>query len=425
MQELASVFRAYAELMHSVGHGVDQGAVADFLSEGRDDRSLLRSTIAGSIEEAADEPCPEAVQEMRQLLDGLVEQLSAALDRGDEDQAALPPEELLERIAGSSEEQRRRLADAVASNGHSRFIQPLYSSADQLRSLLLEREEDADEFALVKLVPYLRGRLWERGLDLSSDQIRELLEGEADGERVPTCLCEILRGLNGQFRKGLIPLEELVGDNDPDQWLEQARRKLLFRSHSAMHKAIAEATSLKYDCVHKALSGREKAKRIQAEIKYALDLWLKAAEEGHDIDVNDDYRGIPVEKTCGLLAALEERFDTKEALYRQISQQTGIKAGSVRRYFQRNGQLKYAPLCVYRYAKKLAAGGNGKVQQKQSYLAEDRTRRVAARLSRRARRLLRRWREEDEDPELELEFRETRHELIAAIKERWRTMPAA
>jgi hypothetical protein len=231
----------------------------------------------------------------------------------------------------------------------------------------------------------------------------------------------IVRGVNGEFRKELVPLEQMVGDADPDEWLEDARARLLFRSHSAMHKAIAEATSLKYDCIHKALSGKEKAKRVQSEIKYCLEDWLRDMDSGQDPDIDEQYRGVPVEMTAGLLPALERAFGTKEELYRHISERTGVKAGSVRRYFQDNGQLKYSPLSVYECARRLAEGKE-ETPAVRSYLSDKRTRQIAYSLAGKARKALAQLRMVGESAELEAEFKDLRRALIAAMKERRRSL---
>jgi hypothetical protein len=295
------------------------------------------------------------------------------------------------------------------------------------RRLLRERH-DPESLAMVKLAPYLREQLRRRGFSVSEQEIREFFDEESE-RQVPWCLKSIMAGVNGQFSTGLIPLEEMVGEEDPAEWLERVRQKLLFRSHSAMHKAIAEATSLKYDCVHKALSGSKKAKRIQAEIKYCLNRWLQEVEAGRDPRVDDEYRGVPVEWTCALLPQLEERFDSKEEIYRVISEKTDIKAGSVRRYFQSNGQLKCAPLTVYRLARRMAAGPGSSAAVRRrparsSYLTDQQTRRTARKLAAKVNAALRRWRADGADPDLEVEYRQLRRTLIMAIKEQRSALPA-
>jgi len=220
----------------------------------------------------------------------------------------------------------------------------------------------------------------------------------------------------------LIPLTDLVGDEDPALWLEKTREKLLFRSHCAMHKAIAEATGLKYDCVHKALSGRQKAHRIHPDIKRCLDGWLESAERGADLGVDEKYRGVPVTKLQALLPALELRFKTKERLYRFFAEKVGVTTTSVRRYFQMQGPLRYVPLKVYELARHIA-GGNGSAGPIQSYLEDVQIRRAAERIARKANEALRRWRQE-RDEGCEIEYKQLRRMLIAVLKEQSPTVAA-
>ncbi len=137
---------------------------------------------------------------------------------------------------------------------------------------------------------------------------------------------------------------------------------------------------------------------------------------------------MPVEWTCALLTQLEEAFQSKEEIYRVISEKTGIKAGSVRRYFQSNGQLKCAPLTVYRLARKLTtrAGSAAPVRRHPratSYLTDRATRQTAGRLAARVNAALQRWQAHNGDQELELEYRQLRLSLIVAIKEQQSAVP--
>ncbi|MFO7956271.1 MAG: hypothetical protein R6X33_04160 [Candidatus Brocadiia bacterium] len=421
VEDLKGKYVAYVDLMAAVGHTVNQAALADHLADKPENRAPVLSALDRGEERAP----AEAVDRMSRLTEKLSSDLWGMLE-GEGDSPA-SPQEVVKAVRSASHGLKDRMADALALNGHSGYIQPRYMDAEELDEILREREAaDKGELALVKLVPYLCEELSRRGYDVDQAQVESWFTPERSDQQVPYCLKRLLRSLNGEFSTGLIPMEELVGEKDPDEWLEDVRERLLFRSHSAMHKAIAEASTLKYDCVHKALSGRQKAKRIQAEIKYCLDKWLEEVDESPHPDIDDDYRGVPVEWTCDLLPALETRFDTKEELYRCISEKTGIKAGSVRRYFQSNGQLKYAPLSVYRYARKLADKTEARSDEEPtSYLDDSCTRRVAFQLAQKASAALRQWKMQKDDPELEMEFKELRRELIAAIKEGWHKVPSA
>lgn len=212
----------------------------------------------------------------------------------------------------------------------------------------------------------------------------------------------------------LIPLSELTGDTDPDEWLEWVRRKLKFRSHCAMHRALAEATGLKYSSIHKALSGQDKANRIREPVKDYLERWLERVNEGKDINVDDSHRAVPVEELQKLLPRLNRKFRTKEELYRCIAKHTSAGLASVRRYFLANEQLKHAPLGVYRFARKLARQ-LPEADAPDSYLSDERIREKAACIAQEANEALRYWRAAH-DREAKSEYKELRYALIATLK---------
>mgnify|MGYP000008086720 CR=1 FL=1 len=212
----------------------------------------------------------------------------------------------------------------------------------------------------------------------------------------------------------LIPLSDLTGETDPDEWLEWARKKLKFRSHCAMHRALAEATGLKYSTIHKALSGRDKANRIRSPIKKYMDRWLEKVEEGKDINVDDEHRAVPVERLQKLLPRLNRKFRTKEEMYRCIAKHTSAGLASVRRYFLANGDLKHAPLSVFRFARKLARQ-LPEADAPDSYLSDERIRQTAGRIAEEANEALRYWRSAH-DSEARSEYKDLRYDLIATLK---------
>jgi hypothetical protein len=213
-----------------------------------------------------------------------------------------------------------------------------------------------------------------------------------------------------------IPWNVLVGDQEPDAWLEMARRALLFHSHSAMHQAIAQASGLSYHTVHKCLSGSRKPRRIPRAISTCLTGWLDCLAAGGAPDIPDEFRAVPADRMQGLLPALLARCSTKSAIYEALAQRTGVQPTTMRRYFCDNGQACYAPLPVYRAAQELAAPACPPARDS-SYLADEQTRRLAYRLADRLRAVLSRWKCNGPDPDLELEYRRLRRTLISTIKE--------
>ncbi len=427
--EFTRLCRLYEGLLQAVGLRLDEAALADHLGEDAEEAEQIRLLMGRSGEDddlpEGDEVPGRVVEAMSGMEEAVAAELrGAAAGLGTDLPAG--DELLAESLQALPEGDRDRLADALLLKGQGAFVRARYTDVPAFHASLA-KHHDPECLAMVKLVPYLREQLRVRGFSVSDEAIEGFFDPAAQGS-VPHCLKTIMASVNGQFSTGLIPLDDMVGEADPADWLEEARQKLLFRSHSAMHKAISEATSLKYDCVHKALSGNKKAKRIQAEIKYCLDRWLGEVEAGREPQIDDDYRGVPVEWTCSLLTQLEDAFQSKEEIYRVISEKTGIKAGSVRRYFQSNGQLKCAPLTVYRLARKLTSrsGTAAPVRRRPratSYLADRETRQTAGRLATRVNAALRRWKEHTGDQELELEYRQLRLSLIVAIKEQQSTVP--
>ncbi len=223
--------------------------------------------------------------------------------------------------------------------------------------------------------------------------------------------------MNRDGANRLITWRELVGTHDIDRWLEHARRKLLFRSHAAMHRAIAAATTLTYHAVHKALSGGHRPRRLPVGIRECLHGWLRIAAAGRAIEAADEHRAVPVARMRALLPALLEQFGTKVAICRALSERTGVRVGTLRRYFYRDGQVGSAPLAVYCEARALVdAAANANWQRRDSYLRDAATRQAAEDLAKRCRRKLELMQQQD-DPAVEAEYRELRLALIATVKE--------
>lgn len=222
--------------------------------------------------------------------------------------------------------------------------------------------------------------------------------------------------------KRLIGWRELVGSEDPDEWLERTRRRLLFHSHTSMHKALAEATGLTYHAIHKTLSGSRRPDRLPAVLKETLDRWLQATDEAREREIADEHRSVPVERMCRLLPALLKAYDTKAALCRALSERTGVRPDTIRRYFRESSPVSSAPLAVYRAARELTPGSSDGGSERDSYLARPETCRVARRLSGRCKRVLRRLRDGG-DPRLRERYRRLRRSLIVAIKEQRKAVP--
>ena len=432
-------YDAYVSLLGALGHDIDEKAILEHVTECPEQLHALRGVISawrsghlnGEMLNAA------VVDRMERLRESLAEMIGPEARRlmGNAN-GQYSAEGLPELLRALPETRRDHLADLVLFDGHRGMVRPRFISVEAFQQLLSDFAGQ-QTIARRKLIRHMRREFHRRGIEMSPDTIEERFRPNPAVRTMPWCAKQVLRHAGDEFRTGLIPIEDLVGNEDPDRWLERAQHALQFRSQSAMHKAIAEATDLSYDCIHKALSGKDKAERIQAHIKQCLDRWLETAARGNEIGARDEYRGVPVEELCALLPALTGRFDTKEALYRAVAEQTGVRAGSVRRYFQNDGKLKFAPLSVYRVAKQLSgepADGDhctASVPRPADERRGNRQRPLRhdsiSSLARRARRALGEWHRHRDDPQCEDRFRQARLDLIARLDHRRHTdrCPAA
>ncbi len=244
--EFTRLCRLYRGLLQAVGLQLDEAALADHLARDADEAEQIRLLMGRSEDDdlpEEDEVPGRVVEALGEMEEAVAAELrSAAAAMG----ADLPAgDELLSASLQSlTEGDRDRLADALLLNGQGAFVQPRYTDVPTFHASLTA-DHDPECLALVKLVPYLREQLRMRGFSLTEEAIEGFFDPGARGS-VPHCLKTIMASVNGQFSTGLIPLGDMVGEQDPADWLEDVRQKLLFRSHSAMHKAISEATSLKY-----------------------------------------------------------------------------------------------------------------------------------------------------------------------------------
>lgn len=406
--DVGTVCEKYVFLLEALGYRVNQAALKAHLGG--------KSEEKGRSAKRPDGPNGSAGRRrIQSLYDNLGDLLAAELaaDRSLFNGKALDEEEIRRVLGAAAPERRQTLARAIESGMHAPFVGPREMPIGDFHRLLKEYAQ-GQSIARTKLIEHLRGQFAARGIEMSFDAIEERFRSNTKVRSMPACAEEIIRALGPEFRTGLIPIEEMTGERDPQEWLDEVRAKLHMRS-SAMHKAIAEATGLKYDAVHKALSGKKKAQRIQGGIKECLDRWLAAVEKGEPIDVNPEYRGCAVEDLRRLLPALAGRFRSKEAVYRQLSRMVAIKPGSIRRYFQGSGKILCVPLNLFECAQSLASGQPS--IRRRSYLDNQHIRMRAYALADRANRILRAWHENDENDELEMEFRNLRLSIIVTMKE--------
>jgi hypothetical protein len=413
VSHVAETYSKYVFLLRSLGFEVDRKALTGRLLDG------LAAPSAGLLDAGADPAAkapPELVGRVSELYQDLGDRIAGTLKilRDLFNGKALDEDRISKELAAASRARRARLGTDLASSPHAACATREEMPVEEFH-LLLRDYARGQSIARTKLIEHLRAEFETRGIEMSFDAIEERFRSNTKVRSIPACVHEIFRGLGDGFRTGLVPIEEMVGDRDVQEWLDETRDTLRFRSDSAMHKALAEATGLKYDAVHKALSGKKKARRIQLSISETLHGWLSETEAGRDIDVAPEHRAAPAEALRRVLPDLLKRFRSKEAVYRQLSRSVGIKPGSVRRYFQSLGTVKSVPLPLYQAARRLAAGGPSR--EPRSYLENPRTRRVAFNLAEKAGTVLREWQKDHDNGDLEAEFKDLRRALIRILKE--------
>jgi len=424
-KEFVRAYERYASLAGTLGLTVDESRLLRRVAGERQDREQLAQVLgAHRVQELNGQRVSrQAVERMQKLCEGLAGQLERDVRRlsgttGEE--VAGDVGKTLELLAELPETRRDELADRLLLNGHRDLFKPRYISVEEFQELLRQFARD-QTVARQRLICHLRKEFKRRGIDMSCDTIEERFRAKPAVRTMPYCVKQIFRNLGDEFRTGLIPIEHMVGDEGPEQWLRRVQRVLRFRSQSAMHKAISQATGVSYDSIHKALSGKRKAKRIQAQVKACLDDWLEKAVRGEPLDIDDEHRGVPVEEMCALMPPLLNAFGTKEAVYRALAKATGVRPGSIRRYFQNDGLLRFAPLSVYRTAREMADKMPAAAQQV-CPMPPRAGRTTIGRIAKKAEQALHRWRRRKEDPELEREFKDLRRALIIKLQERRRSL---
>jgi len=266
----------YASLLEALGYEVEEAKVLERVSDAPRARARLKGFLRAYRNGVLNGALVEV--EFCERVEGLLADLTAklepeALRLAGQRRAAdadANPASLAHLVAGLAETRRDWLADIVALTDHRDFVKSRKMPVEEFQELLWDFAGD-QTLARQKLVAHLRDELLRRGVDMSCEAIEERFRSDPAVRTAPACVKQIMKGLGDEFRTGLVPVRHLLGDEDADEWLGRVQDKLMFKSQSAMHKAIAEATGLSYDCIHKALSGRKKTKRIHVEVKRCLE----------------------------------------------------------------------------------------------------------------------------------------------------------
>jgi hypothetical protein len=251
---------------------------------------------------------------------------------------------------------------------------------------------------------------------MSANTIEERFRRHTKVRTMPACVREILRGLDGRFLTGLIPIEEMTGGEDPNAWLERMRETLGFRSHCAMHKALAEQTEINYESVHKALTGPHKAQRIQKRIADCFTAWRESLEKGNRPALKEAYLGTDAEKVGEILTELTRYYPSKEEMYADVASTLGMKPSSVKRYHAAKLQVKLISTASYERLRQHLEDVRHH-RPKRSYLNDQRRRTLAYDLFGRLSKVDELRKDRPANDSLQTEYKALRLRLIAAIKE--------
>ncbi len=429
IHDLIAAVSAYEGLLTAVGLKVDRAALRRRVAEaaGYDGPTKMlfseahakkhpTHTAPECLRRALDQLTADAVRRLRRRLNG-----ASPKGRG-----RVTAEVLIQAIGKMASDQRQALGEALLKTPHGEIVRRPEISIEQFQGLLREYAQ-GQTLARKALIKHISKEFRKRGIEMSFDTIEERFRSNTTVKTMPACIVEIMKNLDGRFRTGLVPIEAMCGDSDPKDWLEERRRRYCFKSASAMHQALADATGLRYDSIHKALGSRSPARRIQKDIKDCFDAWEERFRKGEELGVSETYLGVPIEQVQHVLDRLRARYRGNGKLRALLSAELGVSASWAQRYLASKPRVKHMPMRYYRQLVKLAEGPLRPVGE--SYLKDEQTRELAETICERANQALmmaQRAAQAEEakvDPEKALErYKKLRLRLIEVLKQR-RTAP--
>jgi len=315
---------------------------------------------------------------------------------------------------------RAALCEEIAGGRHSEFLRAQDCPIEDFHRVL-EEYAQGQTLARGKLIAHLRRELADRGLKMSRASIEERFRRNTKVRTVPPGLILVVRGLDGRFRTGLVEIETLTGEEPPGEWFEACREELGFRSKNAMHRALADATSVHYETVHKALTNPRPGQRIQREIIDTISAWREAVRRGERLPVSPEYRRGCSSEVPGLLRRLSRNSRSRREAMREGARALGVGPGKVRRTMDDNaeGGHDFSQRGV-RQLKELVKNREGR-SHRPSYLIGTHARKMARLLARKAEAARDQWQLDPGNARLERAFRRTRLQLIMAMKEGFTT----
>ncbi|HRU04986.1 MAG TPA: hypothetical protein P5137_04325 [Candidatus Brocadiia bacterium] len=327
---------------------------------------------------------------------------------------------LVEAVRALPAEKRAAVASHLAQSEHGRFLKPAEISVQEFQRLLKERSK-GQTVARSKLVRFIQEEARKAGVDMSLDAIEERLRSNTKVRAVPACFAAIIENLDNRFLTGLTPIEKMTGDADPQEWLEARRRQLGFRSHNAMHKAVAQASGLNYEAVHKALTRPRNGQRIQDRIREVFEKWTAEAGAGRlpsPPAASSRVVAAPAAEVRQTLEDLARFFDTRAALCLAAAAALGAPSSVVQQFLASPDSPASFTAAGLRSLKALLRQKR-KAPLRISYLASEATRRLAQDLTAQVGAVRAALKNTPDSPSLRRAFKSLRLQLIMAMKQRW------
>jgi len=349
------------------------------------------------------------------LRDDLMQVIKQGLNGELPDKDGAGPTRVVKVLAQLDENARRRIVEQV--NGtHRPFLRAAEVPVEAFHKAL-DAYAAGQSLSRGRLVQHLQAELLRRGVHLSAASIEERLRRNTKVRTVPAALMEIVASLGAEFRSGLVPLATFTGAEDPAAWLEHCRQTLGFPSKNALHKALAAATGVNYETVHKALTRPQADRRVRVEIRDTLLDWLERVRNGQPLPVEPaaPRRTRPRADLRKLLRRLEACYDDPENLYADAARAVGLSPEAIRKVHREGGAAQIAPehLAALRELLK----NRRRARRPRSYLRNPRIRRTALRLARRIEEARQAWMAHPHDDALRRAFRRLRLQMIITLKQ--------
>lgn len=421
--DIVGAYEEYAALAGALGVRVNKGAVRRYALDKLGYRGEMKSFFSRSYAQRHPErTAPKAALE---AVEALVCDLARTIHRGLGRRGRLSfrngcVKRLMTAVGKLDAAKRGALSEEITRGRQAEFLRAQDRPIEDFHRAL-EEYAQGQTLARSRLIAHLRRELADRGLDMSRASIEERFRRNTKVRTVPPRLIAVVRELDGRFRTGLVEIETLTGEEPPGEWLEACREELGFRSKNAMHRALADSTSVHYETVHKALTNPRPGQRLQREIIDTMSAWREAVRRGERLPVSPEYlRGCSSE-VPGLLRRLSRHSRSRREAMRSGARALGVGPGKMRRTMDGDGRdgRDFSQRGV-RQLKELVKGREGH-PHRPSYLIGVNARKMARLFARRAQAARDQWQLDPGNARLEKAFRRTRLQLIMAMKEGFAT----